>query len=180
MNSNNEKITAAAAEAAPITDIGLLDPKKCEFYVNANGFTALRMGERDVKRVKLARTQPYSAPFSYICVFDSEDNEIGIIKEVDELSEQSAELVKKELENRYYCPQVTQIISIKEKLGYFYFDVMIGGHKKIFAVKDISRNIKQLDENRIIIFDVDGNRYYIADIWSIDKNSRRKIEPYLY
>ncbi|MBQ3048727.1 MAG: DUF1854 domain-containing protein [Oscillospiraceae bacterium] len=180
MNSNNEKITAAAETAAPITDIGLLDPKECNFYVNPNGFTALQLGERNVKRVKLARTLPYSQPFSYICVFDTEDNEIGIIKDVDELAAESAALVKKELDNRYYCPQVTQIISIKEKLGYFYFDVMIGEHKKVFAVKDISRNIKQLDENRIIIFDVDGNRYYIADIWSIDKSSRRKIEPYLY
>ena len=180
LNKNEEKMINAAETTAAVMDIGLLDPAVCEFYVNPNGFTALRMGEKDFKRVKLSRALPYSDPFSYICVFDTENNEIGIIKEVEALSAESAALVKKELDSRYYCPQVTQILSVREKLGYFYFDVMIGEHKKLFAVKDISRNIKQLDENRIIIFDVDGNRYYISDIWSIDRSSRRKIEPYLY
>lgn len=161
-------------------DIGLLRPEQCRFYVNPNGFLAMQCGEREIKRVKLARSLPYSEPFGYICVFDMEDNEIGIIKDVSELDDESVKLVQNALENRYYCPEVTQIVSIKEKLGYFYFDVRIGEHKKVFAVKDVSRNIKQLDENRIIIFDVDGNRYYISDIWSIDKSSRRKIEPYLY
>ena len=161
-------------------DIGLLVPEKCRLYINPNGFTAMEYDGREIKRVKLARSLPYSEPFGYVCVFDMEDNEIGIIKSVDELEEESAGVVRSALENRYYCPEVTQIVSIKEKLGYFYFDVRIGEHKKVFAVKDVSRNIKQLDENRIIIFDVDGNRYYISDIWSIDKSSRRKIEPYLY
>jgi len=161
-------------------DIGLLDAAACSFYLNPNGFIALKLGEKDYKRVKLARSLPYTEPYGYICVFDADDNEIGIIKDAEELREDSRELVKASLESRYYCPEVTQIASIKEKMGYFYFDVSIGEHKKVFAVKDISRNIKQLDENRIIIFDVDGNRYYISDIWSIDKSSRRKIEPYLY
>ncbi len=169
MNDNN--ITA---------DIGILEPDKCRFYNNPNGFIAMECAGRDVKRVKLARSLPYSEPFGYICVFDMEDNELGIIKSIDELDAESAQLAKNALENRYYCPEVTQIVSIKEKLGYFYFDVRIGAHKKVFAVKDVSRNIKQLDENRIIIFDVDGNRYYISNIWDIDKSSRRKIEPYLY
>ncbi len=169
MNDNN--ITA---------DIGLLAPEKCRFYTNKNGFLAMELDGREIKRVKLSRSLPYSEPFGYVCVFDMEDNELGIIKCVDELDGESAGLVREALESRYYCPEVTQIVSIKEKLGYFYFDVRIGAHKKVFAVKDVSRNIKQLDENRIIIFDVDGNRYYISNIWDIDKSSRRKIEPYLY
>jgi len=58
--------------------------------------------------------------------------------------------------------------------------VAFGDYKKIFAVKDISRSIKQIDEKCIVITDVDGSRYLIEDVWKIDSKSRRKIEPYLY
>ena len=93
---------------------------------------------------------------------------------------EQAVLVKRELDNRYYCPAVTEIASIKEKMGYFYFDVKIGDYKKVFAAKDISKSIKMLDDQCIIITDVDGNRYLIEDVWAIDAKSRRRIEPYLY
>ena len=65
-------------------------------------------------------------------------------------------------------------------MGYFYFDVKIGEYKKVFAVKDITKSIKMLDDQCIIITDVDGNRYLIGNVWAIDAKSRRRIEPYLY
>jgi len=160
--------------------IGLLDPAKIEIYTNPNGFLAMKNGNEDFKRVRLTRVLPFSEPFCYIAVSDTEGKEIGIIADLSELSQAQAELVKKELDSRYYCPTVSSISEIKEKMGYFYFDVMIGSYKKIFAVRDISRNIKQLQNGAIIITDVDGNRFIIPDIHAIGSKSRRKIEPYLY
>lgn len=64
-------------------------------------------------------------------------------------------------------------------MGNFYFDVIIGGVKKSFAVKDITKSIRQ-HGNAIDVTDIDGNRYRIADFNSIEAKSRRKLEPYLY
>lgn len=161
-------------------DIGILDADTLCFYRNPKGFIALKVGQEDYKRVKLSRILPFADPFRYISVADMEGKEIGIIKDLSELPEEQCDLVKNELAGRYFCPEITVIETIKEKMGYYYFDVDISGYKKVFAVKDITRSIKQLDEQRIIITDVDGNRYFIQDIWAIDSKSRRKIEPYMY
>ena len=174
------RVNTEPQSAESVMDIGILDPKTLLFYINPKGFIALKAGEQDYKRVKLSRILPFTDPFRYIAVADMDNKEIGIIRDIAELPEEQQALIKKELGSRYYCPTLTQIETIREKMGYFYFDVVIGDFKKVFAVKDISRSIKQLDEQRIIITDVDGNRYLIPDIWSIDAKSRRKLEPYMY
>ena len=175
-----QNINTEPQGAESVMDIGILDPASLDFYLNPKGFIAMKKGEEDFKRVKLSRVLPFADPFRYITVSNMESKEIGIIKDLSELSDAQQLLIKTELESRYYCPVISEIETIKEKMGYYYFDVKIGDFKKVFAVKDISRSIKQLDEECIIITDVDGNRYLIPDIWKIDAKSRRKIEPYMY
>ena len=174
-----EKVNAPAG-AQSVMDIGILAPSDIEFYRNPQCFLAMKKGEEDIKRVKLSRVLPFAEPERYITVSDMDGKEIGIIRDLGELPEEQKAMALEDLSARYYCPEVTTIKSIKEKMGYFYFDVSFGTYKKIFAVKDISRSIKQIDEKCIVITDVDGSRYLIPDVWKIDTKSRRKIEPYLY
>ena len=168
------------AGADQTIDIGVFDAASLHFYQNANGFLCLKTGETDHKRVKLSRILPFSEPYCYISVADMDGKELGILRDADALSAEQAALVRAELDSRYFCPSVTEILSIKEKMGYFYFDVKIGTYPKVFAVKDISKSIKMLNDQCIIITDVDGNRYLIENVWTIDAKSRRRIEPYLY
>jgi len=93
---------------------------------------------------------------------------------------ESREIIEKDLAARYYCPQISEIYSIDEKMGSFYFDVSIDGFKKTFGVKDISRNIKMLDSGAVMLTDADGNRFIIPDINVLKPRTRRKIEPFLY
>ena len=172
--------TNSPVGAQSVMDIGILDPSAIEFYRNPQGFLAMKKGEEDFKRVKLSRVLPFAEPEKYITVCDMDGNELGIIRDLAELDKAQHELALEDLSARYYCPEVTLIKSIKEKMGYFYFDVAFGSFKKIFAVKDISRSIKQIDDKCIVITDVDGSRYLIPDVWKIDSKSRRRIEPYLY
>lgn len=172
------KNTPAGAQS--VMDIGILSPEEIEFYRTPQGFLGMKKGEEDHKRVKLSRILPFAQPERYITVSDMDSHELGIVRDLAELPEDQRQLALEELDSRYFCPHVTSIRSIKEKMGYFYFDVAFGDYKKIFAVKDISRSIKQIDDRCIVITDVDGSRYLIEDVWRIDSKSRRKIEPYLY
>ncbi len=161
-------------------DIGLLDPAVLTFYINPKGFLALKKGEEDIKRVKLTRALPLTDPDAYIAVSDMSGKEIGIIRHITELPEEQQKLLRGELSKTYYCPTITEVLSIREKLGYFYFDAKVDGSKKTFAVKDLSRSIKQQDDATVFITDVDGNRYVIRNFAEIHPASRRKLEPYLY
>ena len=156
-----------------------VSPEKCVFSLNPNGFLAAEIDGKEFKRVILTRTLPLSLPDEYICISDIEKNEVGIIEKIADFSPEQQELINSELSQRYYCPVIDKIEIIKEKMGNFYFDVIIGGVKKSFAVKDITKSIRQ-HGNAIDVTDIDGNRYRIADFNSIEAKSRRKLEPYLY
>ena len=155
-------------------------PADCRFYRNPNGFLGLELRGEDYRRVQLSRALPFTAPGMYLCVADMEGKEIAVLEDLAGFDEASRELLQAELGIRYFYPEVTQIKSVKEKMGAYYFNLFVGDHEKTIAVKDISKNLKQLGEGRIILTDVDGNRFLIPNVYGIQKKSLRMLEPYLY
>jgi len=185
----NETGTIEADEAMGSIDqidIGLIDLSKAEFYVADSGFTGLKYKGEDYKHITLKRALPIGLPMEYISVADNENKEIGIIKSIDELSGDQYAIVLDELNSRYYCPDILEIKSIKDKLGYVYMELVLNvsgsdsKHTKNCAVKDVNKNIRMLTDNSLIIYDVDGNRYMIRDVSALGKNSLKKLEPYLF
>lgn len=160
--------------------IEFLNPEECSFEFNSNGFLVFTLNNESKGRVKLIRSYPYTLKEEYICVQNLENEEIGIIRSIKDLDESSYSSCSKELENRYYCPCVTSVKSIKERMGHFYFETIIDGKDKSFTVRDLTRNLRFSSENTLLIFDVDGNRYIIPEYEKIEQKSRRLLEPYLY
>lgn len=160
--------------------IEFLNPEECSFEFNSNGFLVFTLDNECKGRVKLIRSYPYTLKEEYICVQNLENEEIGIIRSIKDLDESSYSSCSKELENRYYCPCVTSVKSIKERMGHFYFETIIDGKDKSFTVRDLTRNLRFSSENTLLIFDVDGNRYIIPEYEKIEQKSRRLLEPYLY
>jgi len=166
-------------------DIGLLDLSKAEFYVTEGGFTGLRYGEQDYRHITLRRPLPIAKPSEYISVADHENKEIGIIQNMADLSSEQLAIVTAELDTRYYCPDVLEITSVKDKLGYVYMELKLArsgeaAHTKSCAIKDVSRNIRMLGEDSLLIFDVDGNRYIVRSLSKLDKKSLKQLEPYMF
>ena len=166
-------------------DIGLMEVDKAEFFTTDGGFTGLRYKDAEYKHITLRRVSPINMPMDYISVADHENKEIAIIKSVDELNEAQKKIVVNELDFRYYSPEIKEVISIKDKLGYVYIEMKLENRNgktstKSCAVKDVNRNIRMLSDNSLIIFDVDGNRYIISSLRDFDKKSVRRLDPYLF
>ena len=166
---NNDKLT-----------IEFLNPADCIFAFNDNGFITLNLCGENKGRVKLIRAYPYSLADEYICVHTLDDVEIGIVKDLKELDATSYKNAAQALENRYYCPTVTAVKSVKERMGHFYFETIIDGKEKSFTVRDITRNMRFSQKDTLLIFDMDGNRYVIPEFEKIEAKSKRLLEPYLY
>ena len=160
--------------------LDFLNAADCKFEHNKNGFLIMSIAGQSKGRVKLSRSYPYTLPNEYICVSTLDDNEVGIIRDLNALDESSCTEAKKELEARYYCPVITEIKSVKEKMGHFYFEAKLGDREKTFTVRDITQNIRFAGEDTLLIFDMDGNRYTIQSYSGIPQKSRRLLEPYLY
>ena len=166
-------------------ELGIMDITGAEFYLVDGGFAGLKYKGEDYKHVILRRIMPMKEPFSYISVADHENNEIAILKSVEELPEEQRQIVIRELDNRYYSPEVIDVASVQDKLGYVYIGLLLRNkqgkeYTKSCAVKDVSRNIRMLSSNSVIIFDVDGNRYVISDLTKLSRQSMRKLDAYLF
>jgi hypothetical protein len=125
---------------------GFTPPGDCRFYRNPNGFLGLELRGEDYKRVQLSRALPFSDPERYLCVADMEGKEVAVLESLDDFGAEQRELLQAELGIRYFYPEVTQVKAVKEKMGAYYFSLLVGAenHEKTIAVKDISKNLKQL------------------------------------
>ena len=145
-----------------------------------NGFLTLIKGEEHYDRVFLHRTFPFDKPWEYISVIDADNKEIGIIYDIADYDKETEELLRCELERKYYEPKVKSIQSLKERYGFSYWTVITTEDRKIsFTMQDTFRNIIRAGSDKLILLDVDGNRFVIESILGLDKKSHKKIELYI-
>lgn len=178
-----------------LADMTYLTPQNAIFSRTANGFPVMRaflppktddLEEekrppewQDLGRVQFHRAFPFDAPEEYISVLDEDGGEYGIIRALSDFTGEARELIEAELARKYLSPTITKICSLKDKLGFSYWDVETDCGKRSFTMRDTYRNLFHSSENGIVLTDVDGNRYEIPDVLKLDPSSYRKIELYL-
>ncbi len=156
-----------------------LDRSNSEFSMK-NGFMTMKIDENDYARVFLHRTFPFDKPWEYISVTDPDNKEIGIIYNVADYDTNTEQLLRTELERKYYEPKVKSIMSLKERYGFSYWTIFTTEDRKVnFTMQDTFRNIIRIGDDKAILLDVDGNRFVIESILGLDKKSQKKIELYI-
>lgn len=136
-------------------------------------------GKRDYGRVILHRSFPFDAPDKMISVQQEDGFEIGIIKNINDFDEKTAEILNKSLDAKYFVPTISKIVSAKDSYGFVYFKAQTDCGDCEFIVRDPFRSILHSGKNSILIIDIDANRYRIADTNALDHKSYKKIELYI-
>jgi hypothetical protein len=179
-----------------LAEITYLTAENSRFYRTKNGFPALeavlpKFGDdleanddktpvkQDLGRVFFHRCFPFETPDEYISVLNKDGREYAMIRDLNEMPAEAQEIIRNELERKYLCPTVTKIKSLKEKLGYSFWEVETDKGEMLFSMHDTYRNIARVGDGMLIITDVDGNRYRIDDVSKLDRKSFKKIELYL-
>jgi len=132
-----------------------------------------------VQRVFLCRQFPFELEWEFVSVMDGEQQEIGIVKSIDLFDGEQKELLVEELRRRYYAPVIDKIHNVKERYGFSYWKVHTPDGDVSFTLHDTYRSIIRAGETRIILLDVNGNRFEIPDTSALDRKSYKKIELYL-
>lgn len=159
-------------------------------FTEENGFISLKATirnaetgqdeEKSFERVFLHAAFPFDMPTSYISVLDKDQKEIGMIRALSALSEDTQKTLMGELTRKYFAPKITRILSVKERYGFSYWHVDLTDVKDFsFTVQDTYRSMLKVDHNHVFIIDVDGNRFEIPDVEALDRQSYKKIELYL-
>ena len=154
-----------------------LTPQNASFSYR-NGFLYVTHGEKE-QRAFLCRQFPFELQWEFISVLDDEQQEIGIIRRVADFEGETGELICRELQRRYYAPVIRCIKQIKERYGFSYWKVTTDEGDVSFTLHDTFRSIVHAEEKRLVILDVDGNRFEIPNVDGLDRKSYKKIELYL-
>ncbi len=136
-------------------------------------------GDRSYLRVKIVRAAPLSEPDRYICFLDANDELICMVDDVHELPAAYQDIIREELARRYLTSRIERVHSIRSEYGVSYWDVATDRGRREFVVKNVGEDARWLDEKRVLILDVDGNRFEVADLGTLDKRSRGLVEMVL-
>jgi hypothetical protein len=160
-------------------EIVALDPAGLKFERTEGGFLTMRAGRKRYERIRLYRTFPLSQADAYVSVRNADDEEIGLIEDLSDLDGGSRSLVVEELALRYFTPVIERVIDLKEEFGYTYWDAETTAGRCRFTVRSGHEAVTVLEENRLLLSDVDGNRFELPDYRAIDPKHQRIIEALL-
>ncbi len=173
----NGKWTPAPIE---VTHPDTVDPKDIRLF--REPAWRLRMtieGDRSYLKVKVARAAPLSHPDRYFCFLDAKDEVICMVESLEEIREACRPFAEEELERRYLTARVLQVYSTRIEFGVSYWDVETDRGRREFVTKDVAENAQWLGEDRLMILDVDSNRFEIPDLKALDKKSLGFVEMVL-
>jgi len=157
-----------------------LTPNNASFFLSSNGLLMSKIREADYEgRVFLARAFPFETKEEYISVQNEEKEELGMIRDLADFDQETADLLRHELEKKYFAPKIHKIVKLSTRFGMSYWDCETDHGPLTFTVKDTNRSLLRAGEDRVFVVDHDGCRYEIPSLAALDKKSLGKIEMYL-
>ena len=167
-----------------VNALGYLSGKDIRFTRSRGGLLAMTVkGEEEVyyDRVIAFRCFPLTSPDDFISIRDPNDNkrEIGMLRSVSELDEESERLLQEELSARYYVPIITKVYGIHRRPAVMELDVETDAGRTKFLMRHGLADIRILEDGRVMFTDRFGNCYMIPDPKKLDKASYKKVEVFL-
>ncbi len=144
-----------------------------------DGALVVHVAGRDepVRSAQVARCFPWSFTDSYISVRDKDGKEVALLRTLNELDDDSREVVQQELDQRVFNPKITRVVSLKREFGVT--SITAETDRGLVSFQMRSRDdIRVLSPTRALFRDVDGNTYELADLSAMDPASRKYMQPY--
>jgi len=128
-----------------------------------------------IKRLEPRRLFPVSGLRRYITLLDEEGNEKAVIRNVDDLIDESRDIILSCLDEYYLIPKITKLLDSREKYGILKWKVETDRGIKEFDIRNRHHDIKTLYDGRVLVRDSDDNRYEIPDYNKLDKKSYKLL-----
>ena len=168
-------------ETEEMLKIRYLNSKNAVFARTVGGFVSLTIGDEKYERVHVVRMFPFTDPQHYISIRTPDENskEIGIVKDMNDVEPDVRKMLEEQMNLRYFTPIITKIINIKDEYGYAYFDVVTDRGACRFTINIGGSAVVHLSDTRILISDIDENRFEIPDVLKLSIGERKKLDLFL-
>ena len=131
----------------------------------------LENGE-NFEKLEPRRLFPISRIDQYITLLDEDGKEVAIIRNFQNLDEESAKIVQESIDDYYLVPNILRIYSVIDKSGTLVWETETNRGFKRLEIRDRNHDVKVYKDGRLRIRDADDNRYIIEDYQKLDKHSK--------
>ena len=165
--------------------IEYITPAMISFSENEAGLICATFNGENVGRVAVLRMFPFDYTEEYLCVRNEsfrrsdKENEIGIIRKLSDFEQNQIDIVRKELDKRYFIPDIIKVNEVKDEFGHTRWNTVTTAGEREFTVTDMSSNVINLGNNKVMLVDVYGNRYYFQDITKTDDKTMKVLEIWI-
>jgi hypothetical protein len=167
------------------TQVRYLTPDMCKIYIGTH--KALHVTIKDewiYGGVYAAYAFPVAHPNQYISLLqsvgDSQDIEVGIIRNLDEFPPEQAELVKLALARRYFIHTIKRIYEIGWRYNLIFLDVETDKGRCNFFMRWKSHRAVDYGRRGKVLIDMNENRYLIPDLDELSPKERSDFTRIIY
>ena len=114
---------------------------------------------------------PLTHPNRYLALLNAKNEEVAMIVDPTELSEDCLAAVQIELSRRYLTATVTKVLKANVEFGATYWHVETDRGDRDFVTQNLQENAQWLSPRHLLMVDVDGNRFEIPDVKALDPRS---------
>ncbi len=177
---NGNEINYYEKEAEEMTELYMITPED-RFERTPGGFADLFCKGKLYKSIKVVRLFPFTDADKYISIREGDERarEIGIIEDLAAMPEETQKILREQLALNYFTPVIKKIYSIKDEYGYAYFHVLTDKGECRFAINMASNAVTKLSDDRLIISDLDENRFEIRDVNELTMKERKRLDLFL-
>jgi len=159
-------------------ELTLIPPEDMRLYIDAFEDLTLELADGKIyKAITVLRAFPISALDEFLILNDEDGNEIGTVRDLNELDSESQRVLQDVLNQLYFVAEIIQVNVIEEQSHIPKWDVETDRGPRTFDLASTRRDIRILERGRILIRDADGNRYEIPDYRQLDAFSNSRPCP---
>jgi hypothetical protein len=157
-----------------------VDPKTIRLFYHPKDRLRMAIGdERCCLTVKPVWASPITLPNRYLALLDGKGEEIVMIADPKALDPESRQAVERELRLRNLTAIVLRVVHAKQEFGATYWSVETDRGERDFVTQNLQENAQWFSDSHLLLIDVDGNRFEIPDIRSLDLRSQQYIHSIL-
>lgn len=172
---------ALKKESEELMQMRFLTAENAVFSRTEGGFLSLKTEDKEYTRVGVYLTFPLTMPEEFISIREADEKakEIGLIEKLSALSKDQQEMIREQIRLRYFMPVITKVLDVKDEYGFAYWHVMTNFGVCRFTTHMSGDAVITLGESRLLVTDIDGNRYDIPDFYQLGVMERKKLDLFL-
>ena len=182
LNINDElDEEALKKESEELLEMRFLTADNAVFARTEGGFVSLKFGEKEYKRVGVYLTFPLTNPEEFISIREADEKakEIGMVEALSQLPKDQQEMLREQIRLRYFMPVIKKVLDVKEEYGYAYWHVETSFGVCRFTTHMSGDVVVSLSDSRLLVKDIDGNRYEIPDFYALGVQERKKLDLFI-